>query len=354
MIVPPILEPVLSRDALVELLKRVLVAHAPRGGCTLDGSIGDVIAVVADEHDIGQFFTRDYHNTGNSLFVFGADKPQPDILVVAHMDRPSFRVKSVETGEIFPVCALRVPVGYTCAAKALRYDHEQVSLIVASRGQFANDPDGLRYRVAEGDLHWYDTIVMDAEPQFIDGMVIATGLDNGLGVMTAFGLALDLRARQPDLQAANRQIMIALTDEEEGNPDSFFGHGAARLAQLVRPVIGVIVCDAHTAGDGMIPKIGAGASHGVISGMGRGAVVAPDRVRLAVETANAINTRRPHTVQLNTGYLSRSDDMGLSRAMRVLGMIGTPMLNPHTVEEQASLSDLEATLVWLSAFMSAL
>ncbi len=345
--------PFLGDDVLWSGLSRLLDAHAPRAGCALPGGIGDVIAQLADEQGLSAHFEPTIAQTGNAAITIGAAKPQPDILIVAHMDRPSFRVKSVETGEIYPVCALRVPVGYTCDAKAIRYDSAQKSLIVGSRGRFVYTIDGLHYHPNTGDLRWYDTIIMDAPPTRKDGIIIGTGLDNSLGVAAALGAAVLLLNDLDDLQAQNKQVMIAFTDEEEGIPDAFFGHGAARLAHHVQPTIGFILCDGHTAGDGMIPQLGQGASHGVITGMGRGSVVAPNFVRLAVDLAESVNAARPVTAQLNTGYLSRSDDMGLSRAMRVLGMIGTPMIKPHTAQEQARLSDVVQTAAWLTMFTAA-
>jgi hypothetical protein len=81
--------------------------------------------------------------------------------------------------------------------------------------------------------------------------------------------------------------------------------------------------------------------------------VPPNFQTLAVDLADAVEKWRPGTVQLNMGYLSRSDDMPLGRWSQILGMIGAPMSEPHTGEESASLSDLANTIVWLIYFTSA-
>ena len=345
--------PFSSPDTLWSAFSRLLNANAPRAGCALNGGIGEVIEQIVREQGLEPYFSRNLFNTGNATITMGSEKPQPDVLIVAHMDRPSFRVKSAETGEIYPVCAVRAPMPYKCDAKAIRYDSEQQTLVIGSRGIFTNGENGLHYQATQGDLRWYDTIVMDAEPTLIDGVVSGTGLDNCLGVVTGLGLALKLKQIESTLIEQNKRVMIAFSDEEEGIPEFFFGHGAARLAYHVQPTTGVIICDAHPAGGEGNPALGGGAGHGVITGLGRGSLVAPNFVSLAVDLAESVNQARPGTVQLNTGYLSRSDDMGLSRAMRVLGLIGAPMLNAHTAQEQAHINDVPRAINWLMAFTTA-
>ncbi len=335
-------------------LIRLMNAHAPRAGCTLPGAIGEVISALAAEYGLSRFYTPNIGNTGNDALTIGADKPQPDLLIVAHMDRPSFRVRDHLTGEIYPVCALRLPEnGYTCAARALRYDPASRSMVAAAAGKFRAEGGSLRFLAETGNLLPLDTVVMDAEPRFEDGIITGTGLDNTLGVLTALGAAFAFAAGVNRLNAENKQIMIVFTDEEEGIPEVFFGHGAARLAQIVRPTLGAIICDAQTVGDNTPIQMGSGGAHGVISGAGKGALVPPNAAVLAADLITEINQWKPGTAQLNTGYLSRSDDMGTSRWTRVLGMIGVPMLDPHTAHESAVLADVGNAALWLTTYAAA-
>lgn len=335
-------------------LIRLMNAHAPRAGCTLPGAIGEVISKLVDEYGLSHYFTPNLGNTGNDALILGADKPQPDLLIVAHMDRPSFRVRHTSTGEIYPVCAVRIPEhGYTCAAKALRYDPASQSIEVAAVGKFRAENGIMRFQAETGDLHPLDTIVMDAHPTLENGQITGTGLDNTLGVLTALGVAFAFAADVNRLIAENKQIMIVFTDEEEGIPEVFFGHGAARLAQIVRPARGAIVCDAQTVGEGTPIQPGAGGSHGVISGAGKGALVPLNAAVLAANLITEVNRWKPGTIQLNTGYLSRSDEMGMSRWTRVLGMVGVPMRDPHTAHESAALADIGNTVVWLTVYVAA-
>jgi len=96
--------------------------------------------------------------------------------------------------------------------------------------------------------------------------------------------------------------------------------------------------------------LGDGASHGNISAWSRGSVVPPNYLTLAIDLSTELNQQRSHTVQMNTGYLSRSDDMPLGRWTQILGMIGAPMTDAHTGHERASLSDLPSAMWWLSHF----
>jgi hypothetical protein len=69
--------------------------------------------------------------------------------------------------------------------------------------------------------------------------------------------------------------------------------------------------------------------------------------------AEQINAQRPGTVQINTGYVSRSDDVILGRWSRILGLIGPPLSEPHTGQERVNLADLQSGVWWLTHFLAA-
>lgn len=338
-------------------LERLLRANAPSSGAALPGAIGDVIAELVNELGLSDGFLGEIGSTGNLGLALGADKPAADVIIFAHMDRPSFKVRNVTTGELYPVCAIRFPEGeYRAAMKAIRYRDGR--LVIGARGELLSMSAGgkttLTFAPYEGELRWYDILTVDAEPRFEDDMVRGTGLDNCLGVVVALGAAAALKAHEDALRALNRRLLIVFTDHEEGNPEAFFGHGAARLAYAVPPpVLGVIDSDAHGVNQDGPPVMGGGGSHGSVSAWGRGSFVPPNYLRLALERVDAVNALRPGTVQLNTGYLSRSDDLPAFRWTKVLGMIGAPMTDAHTAHEAARLDDVISTAHWLAHYTAA-
>ncbi len=338
-------------------LDQLLRAHAPSGGSALPAAIGGLIEHIVDELGLADGWLGEIGSTGNLGLAVGADKSTADLIIFAHMDRPSFKVRDAATGELYPVCANRFPEGdYRAPMKALRFEDGQ--LVVGARGQLrsqrAGGTDALNFTAREGELAWYDILTLEAEPQFADDVVRGTGLDNCLGVVAALAAAVALKAHESALKAINRRLLVVFTDHEEGNPEAFFGHGAARMAYaLTPPALGVIVSDAHGVNPSGPPVIGGGASHGSVSAWGRGSFAPPQYLRLAIDRAEVVNALRPGTVQMNTGYQSRSDDLPAFRWTKVLGMVGAPMRDAHTAHELARLDDAISAGYWLAQFSAA-
>ncbi|MEZ4666336.1 MAG: hypothetical protein R3E39_00210 [Anaerolineae bacterium] len=337
-------------DQLWATLRRLLRAHAPSGGAWLPGAIVDDIQAVCVDMGFGDHFVRQIGATGNAGMAFGADKAVADIIILAHMDRPTYRVRSVNDGLLYPMCATRFPTSeYRVGAKALRFIDGRMQ--VSARGILVTEDGGktVSLQVTEGELAWHDTVTMDVEPTLEDGQIQGTGLDNCLGVVSALGLAIVLGRIESELVTADRRCLLVFTDQEEGVPEAYFGHGAARLAYAaLPPSVGCIIVDAQNVSDALKP--GAGVGHGTVSAWSRGSVVPPNLIALALDLSEAVNEKHPNTVQMNTGYLSRSDDMPLGRWSQILGMIGAPLLEPHTGEERADLSDVRCAYQWLSYF----
>jgi len=343
-------------EAIWPLLRRLLEAPAPSGGANLPGGVGEVIGALASELGLGANWIPELGETGNAALSLGADGP-PTLIAVAHMDRPSFRVRSPESGALFPICANRFPQGeYRTGAKALRFADGR--LVVGAQGAIVsrrqNGRDTLAFEATDGALAWQDTVVMAVEPVLgADGTVTATGLDNALGVLTALLAASALARVERALTARGVRLLVVFTDQEEGPPEAFFGHGAARLAHAVPAPRGVVVVDAHGGGEPDGPTLGAGAAHGFVSGWGRGSIVPPNAQALALDLAAGVNRARAGTVQFDTGYLSRSDDMALERWAKVMALIGPPMLHAHTGDETARLADVRSSAIWLAWFLAA-
>jgi putative aminopeptidase FrvX len=344
--------------ALWRDLERLLKAHAPSAGSWLPGAITDDIGAIADSHGLGAHFSPHLKRTGNAALRLGAPGETADVIVVAHMDRPSFRPRDLGSGELYPMCSIRIPgEAYTCGAKALRFTEGRIS--VSARGTITlekrNGTDSIRFSAESGELAHGDTVVMDVEPVLREGVITATGLDNCLGVMTALGAAAALAAVEPHLSAQGKRLLFVFSDQEEGIPDAFFGYGAARLTGIMpAPTVGMICVDGQTAGaHGGSPRMGYGAGFGTVSAWSRGSVVPPNYLALGVDLVAEANAAHPGCAQVNTGYLSRSDDMILSRWTQVLAMIGPPMANPHTVQETAYLRDLQHGIRWLTLYLTA-
>lgn len=343
-------DPAYASDERHRQLSRLLAAHAPANGCHLPGAIGEVIQTMAHEWGLALSADPRIRSTGNLALEMGADKAEIDLVITAHMDRPSFRALSLADGAVYPLCAIRIPHdGYVSPAKAVRFQNGMMT--VGARGSMHIQEMGgghhIRFQAERGALDWGDTILMDAIPQRRGNHVIGAGLDNAVGVLLAL---LSARALDPFAARRRQKILLAFTDQEEGPPVGLFGQGAARLAHAIPPPrLGFINIDGHNA-DGA--ALGAGASHAFVSGRGRGSVAPLDYQSRAESLAQAVNRRRPNTVQLNYGYVSRSDDMLLSLWSRCLALIGVPLAQAHTSEERAALDDMLSALYWICAFVS--
>ena len=81
-----------SNEVLWGHLRDVLNANAPSGGAWLPGAIREVIGRIAYQYGLGEHFIAQIGATGNAGMALGADKPVYDVIVLAHMDRPAFRV----------------------------------------------------------------------------------------------------------------------------------------------------------------------------------------------------------------------------------------------------------------------
>ena len=344
----------LTRDAIHARLSRLLDAPSPNSGAILPGAVGDVIRAIADEFGLPISTDPRIHATGNLAIEIGAGDGC-DILITAHMDRPTFRVLNLDEATLYPLCAIRVPgVEYSCDAINTRYTAGRVQ--VAGRGilhfHADNGAHEIRYETTTGDLQAGDSVQMHAPLQARGSLVFGAGLDNAAGLLIGLLAAKALQSLSHQLTAQNKKIIFAFTDQEEGPPIGLFGQGASRLLHAIGPPrLGFINVDGHNPDHATGHLPGIGASHAFVSGYGRGSVVPLDYQALATDLAAEINRERSDTVRLNYAYVSRSDDMLLSLGARCLGLVGVVLENAHTAEESISLSDLRSAAIWLSLFI---
>jgi hypothetical protein len=346
-------DPAASKTAIYGNLSRLLAAPAPANSCALPGTVGEVIVALADELGL---HCAPFASTGNLTIALGDPGAPLDLLVTAHMDRPCFRVRRLSDSTLYPLCAIRVPGdGYACEAAALRYVAGRVIIAASGKMRF-EEGDGDEYRIRfqaeSGELRAGDTVIMQAAPQLRDGFVIGAGLDNAIGVLLTLLVARALQ-RYAAETIANRRILFAFTDQEEGPPIGLFGQGAARLAQASEPPrLGFINIDGHNIDEAEHHVMGVGASHAFVSGDGRGSVVPLDFQAKAESLAAQVNEARKGTVRLNYSYVSRSDDMLLSLWARCLGLSGVIVANAHTTEETAALADIVSAAHWIPVFIA--
>lgn len=344
-----------SEDAITANLTRLLAAPAPNSGAGLPGAVGAVIGEIAAELGLRLSDDPRFGATGNLAIAIGADAAPPDLIITAHMDRPTFRVLDLAEATLYPLCAIRVPHdNYVCAAIAVGFHDGRLRINARGQLRFQDSADGYRisFQATDGALSWGDSVMMFAEPRLQDGRVSGSGLDNAAGVLIGLLGARALSSLSDELAARGRKIIFAFTDQEEGPPIGLFGQGAARLLHaLPPPRLGFINIDGHNVDEALGHVPGVGASHAFVSGYGRGSVAPLEYQALATALAEQVNQIRPGTVRLNYSYVSRSDDMLLSTAARCLGLIGVVLENAHTTEETAALSDIVSAAHWIPAFI---
>lgn len=344
-----------SEDAITANLTRLLAAPAPNSGAELPGAVGAVIREIAA--DLGLNLSDDPRigATGNLAIEIGADAAPPDLLITAHMDRPTFRVLNLAEATLYPLCAIRVPHDdYVCGGIAVGYHDGRLRISARGQLRFQETADGyhISFQATDGALNWGDSLLMFAEPRLQNGRIIGAGLDNAAGVLIGLLAARALSSLSDELAARGRKVIVAFTDQEEGPPIGLFGQGAARLLHaLPPPRLGFINIDGHNVDQSLGHAPGVGASHAFVSGYGRGSVAPLEYQTLATALAEQVNQILPGTVRLNYSYVSRSDDMLLSTGARCLGLIGVTLENAHTAEETVALGDVAAAASWVSAFI---
>lgn len=343
-------------DAAViwQIIIQILAGLAPSSGCDLPGAVGDTIAELASQLVPAGRIVRNFKNTGNLALQLGPSTDQPDLVITAHMDRPTYCVRSIDAqgrGTLFPICAIRLPDSeYRTGARSFRF--EGGKLVVGAIGEYVAVPDPssnayvFYFEPTEGHLTLTDTIVMDTPPRLEETTqeIISTGLDNTLGVTIALFVA---QALAPIVSGA---CWFVFTDHEEGPPNGYyFSQGADRLTRAIpAPRIGVINIDAHNAGEGLPIEIGHGVSFARVSGDGRGAVVPPNYAAMVSDLSHYLATNNRAQTQFNPGYLSRSDEMPMHRWSRLLALAGPPLMYAHTGYETANLNDVVDSITLLT------
>lgn len=344
-----------NADTLWDMLSALLKAPAPSGGAGLPGTITDVIQAQAGHIKLVDRLRLNYKSTGNLAISVGVQREQADVIISAHIDRPSFRVSSTANGELYPISANRFPRGhYEGMARAFRFNGGQI--ITGAEGHMISERDDggdkLQFLTESGTLHPGDTITLAADPQRNGEQVTGSGLDNSMGVSVLLMTLAVYQQLEPHLIERDLNCLFVFTDNEEAPPDGFFGNGAARLRFAVpAPRRGILNVDGQNSGGDFMPAVGEGCSHAFVAGQGRGAITPMQYQALAIDLAAQLNEAQRARVQMHYGYQSRSDDMVYSRWSRVLGLLGVPLLHAHTCEETVHLGDVQQCVRWLACYL---
>jgi putative aminopeptidase FrvX len=339
-------------------------AHSPTGSVALPGTIIDTLTSSVEQASLTENYYPNFNNTGNAAILLGAKKDQIDLLVDAHLDKPTFGVADVvdakyrKRAALFACCANRFPQGrYQIEARALRYDESKQIVAVCGRGVIQSyRAEGLRnelfFEAYEGEIDYTDLVVFDTLAQRQTDGIAGPGLDDGAGVTILLATASILREIESLLEAKSLNCLFTFSDQEEWPAESFFAQGASKTTFALRPpTFGSIVVDVHTAGEGYPIKLGNGISCGFVSAQGKGAIMPLPYQRLTAMLISDLNGRAPQTAQHNTGYFSRSDDYALMRWSRMLGLLGIPAVGIHSGKEEGHLGDVRGGIIFLSHYI---
>lgn len=343
-------EQITSRE-MVRYLKSVSETHAPfqsaartRGrviqGLLQEDSILDEDRATCD---------LNFRNTGNTVLRTGQKPLDKSVWLLAHLDTITYLVEPgpPDRTPLTPICYHLMEPGQWPAV-ALEYDLESGGYRVEAQGRIEAPADGSApVFVADRplELRAGTRICFAAELSWNrDTGAISGNLDDAAG---AVALVMAFRF----LRQYNVEVLVGLTDEEEGQAGSghqTFCRGGARLLRWFGQPELAIVSDIHEAVEmygGKGPTnfaMGGGASFTEKASNGLGEITPPHLYALQRQMASEL---RSVGIRLNEnlgGYVSRTE--GINAMMRtpnvaLLGFLGA---NRHFRKgpEQANLNDL--------------
>ena len=217
-----------------EWLKKFMEARSPTGSISLPGTIVDTLTSVVNEVGFTENYSKNFRDTGNAAIFLGEKKDQVDLLIDAHLDKPSFGVaelintKPHRQAVLFACCANRFPLGeYHVNAKALRFDETKQmvtdcgwGLIKSYRGD--GQQDKIIFEIRDGEVDYTDLIVFDTKARLEGSSVIGPGIDDGSGVTIILGAASILKTIEPLLKAKSLNCMFTFFIRKNGQQKVFF------------------------------------------------------------------------------------------------------------------------------------
>ncbi len=344
-----------DREQVWVMLRQLLLAHAPSTGVTLPGAIFDQVSDVAAAIGLADRLDTGLAGIGNGGLWLGVAKPRADLVVVAHLDRLSFRLRALyddRNAALSPIYPVELTLPLTqCTAKALRFSAEQGRLQLSARGELlpVKEAESLAFfRADEGTIAWPDTITLGQMPTLRGELVEGCGLDNVAGVLMTLGAAAVLRQVEETMLEHNRRCLFFFHDRHNGLPDALTGRGDSAY---VSPALGTVIVGGQVISRASVLKHGAGAAYAFATDCDWH--VPLNFQQFTRDLAEEYDQVMPAKAQYNRGGIS-CQDVGIGRHRgRILGMTGPPLSCLHAGQERGSLKDLQAGIWWLSAFLAA-
>lgn len=361
----PALQAAFEDQALVEdrekvwvLLRRLITAPAPSGGVTLPGAIFDELTDIAAAFGLADRLEADLAGMGSSGLWLGVEKDRADLVALTHLDRPSFRVHSLEEAQNPVLFSLVVPSPVKAAvrlpARALRYDPDQGQLVTAARGQLfslLDHDDGDEalwvFQVQSGTVSCLDTVTLDFAPTRQGDVIQGSGLDNAAGVLMALGAAALLRQAEQSLLEQNRRCLFLFCDQHLA--EAGVGHRPGGAVSSW-PVLGSVIVNVQPIYRTPVLRHGAGVGYAFASAGENGLIVPPHYQRLTHDLAQAFGDFTPQPIAQSH---CRAAVHGYSRLVRgrTLGLFGPSLSYTAQGMEQVSLRDVQAGIGWLACFL---
>ncbi|NPV67993.1 MAG: hypothetical protein HPY64_12685 [Anaerolineae bacterium] len=340
-----------DREAAWVMLRSLLQAFAPSTGTTLPNGILDQVSDIAAAFGLADRLEADLGGVGNAGLWLGVAGGRVDLLVVAHLDRQTFRIERVEedgqSARLVPVCTT-MPCAEAVSAPGRALRLQDGRLEVGARGHLRADRQGVSFQAEEGLLLPSDLVTPDGNPRRQGDRVSGGGLDNAAGVLSVLGAAAALRRVEETLLEYDRRCLFVFPDRQDYSLTALMA-----MCPALRPTLGTIIVDVvGTVGTGVRP--GAGAVCVLAGSQADGLVVPLNYQQLAQPLAEALNDIRPGSVQL--WRACPEEWLGaVSRSLRerVLGYIGPAISKTRPGDETVHLPDIQAVAWWLACYIAA-
>lgn len=355
----PELEPVIRQQVLVSdreqtwlLLRQLMLAHAPSTGAGLPGGVIDQVSDIAAVFGLADRLVPNLAGSGCPGMWLGVAKDAADLLVVAPLDRLTFRPTRVIddlTAELAPICVSRSLADIAQSpAKGLRFDPDRGRLAVAAQGQIVPFNEKLRFRAERGTVTWTDAITLDLVPQRQNDWVRGSGLDNAAGVLCALATASALRGVEEALLEHNRRCLFVFPDRRDVDLQSLLSRGWGSM----QPGLGTVLIEGLTADQARGPRHEAGAGYAFSNGKACGLHVPLNYQQLTSDLDASFQNLLSDVAQFSVIGQDGLADGELVHSRRIMGLMGPPLGRPHAGQETVHLEDMAASVWWMSAFVT--
>lgn len=291
---------------------------------------------------------RNFKNTGNTVIFLGSDNVNKQVWLLAHLDQITYIIEK-DLGDrylLMPIC-YHLLENREQDAVTLAYDFEKKTYMIADRGKVISTEENTAFYIPGSDkkLHPGMRVCFDSQLTWDQQSGKITGsLDDAAGAV-----ALVMAARF--LSAYNVELMLGLTDEEEGKAgvgNQTICRGGARLLRYFNQPDLVIASDIHEAAEmygGGGPddfKIGDGASFAEKAAKGSGTVIPPHIYALMRQMSKELASEGIRLRENHGGYVSRTESVNAMFRTPNISLIGFLGENRHFQRdvESANINDL--------------